>query len=109
MMLENRPEFKGAPQDSGKVTPAHAILNLIRTHQFHKYLLEAGEDVPDEILEGADNILSASMSKIPRSQLIDIIYDLTMFIAENPEVNETAVIRMINTSLFTKPDIFSDK
>ena len=108
-MIENRPEFKGAPQDSGKVTPAHAILNLIRTHQVHSFLYEVGEDIPEEILEDADRILSDSMSKIPRSQLIDIINDLTMIIADNPQVDETAVIRMINTSLFTKPDIFSDE
>lgn len=108
-MLENKPEFKGAPQDSGKVTPAHAILNLIRTHKVHDLLADVGEDIPEEFLEDADKILSDSMSKVPRSQLIDIIYDLTMFIADNPEVDETAVVRMINTSLFTKPDIFSDK
>ena len=102
------PEFLGGPKESGIVTVAHIILNLVRTHRLHDILSNQQIDIPEIFLEDGNRLLKESLKPVDKEILIDIIYDLTIFIAENPEIGEEELLRTINTSLGIKPDLLRD-
>lgn len=102
-------EFIGGPQEGGKVTPAHSLINLVRSHQYFREYSNEHEDTSTEILESADQTLKDTFNSLPKHKIIDIIHDLTIVLAENPEVDEELLLRLVNTTLNMKPDTLSDE
>jgi len=96
-------------KEEGEVTPAQIILNLIRTHMMYDDHEKQGTDILEVYLEDADKLLKISLASLKKDALIDLIYDLSMFLAENSELDEEDLLRTLNTSLGRKPDLYSDK